>query len=372
MPPPKKEMRSGVRVIIIRFVSFSSDARVAVGKISALRAFAELLRCLALISGDGRGCRERADRGAFAVAVSGERHRAAMAQRYRRDCGLAPFGSRFIVRLMRTSSRAVLHPAFLASFDIDIGIADHPRCRQAQCRASGLRPAACRARVCGNCRTAPFRAGNNKFASMVAPARARDRDIRWCIFSRSATVISPFAMQRWLVTTMTRKPARFSRANAFGHPWKNMKILPAGHVMTFGRLSIDDAITIQEHCFGQWQASAYVRSESGFGQSCLIETVAERLGARVIFGRPDVDEHSVLLERIHTMLEQARKYILFQAGWSVRNVLQYGAIEHVHATVYDSRNRGPRLLTKANDSIHARPVERFHIAPRPELCVPPC
>jgi len=84
-----------------------------------------------------------------------------------------------------------------------------------------------------------------------------------------------------------------------------MKVFPAGHVLAFWSFSIDDAVTIQEHCSGQGATPFLrnVRPESRFGQSCLIETVAERLGTRVIFGCPDVDEHSVLLKGIYPMLE---------------------------------------------------------------------
>ena len=46
---------------------------------------------------------------------------------------------------------------------------------------------------------------------MIAPACARRLVMRSCIVSNSTKDISPLATQRWLVTTITEKPARFSR-----------------------------------------------------------------------------------------------------------------------------------------------------------------
>src|SRR5208337_4787861 len=85
--------------------------------------------------------------------------------------------------------------------------------------------------------------------------------------------------------------------------------------------------------------------------SRLLETAAKLLGTRVVLGRPYIDEHSVLLDRVHPLLEQSRKEIFLKARGFVRNVLQSGAAEHIHTAVYDSRNRGTCLLGKANDSI---------------------
>ena len=76
---------------------------------------------------------------------------------------------------------------------------------------------------------------------------------------------------------------------------------------------------------------------------------------RVIFRCPDVDEHSMLLERIHTMLQEPREYILFKAGWSLRNVLEDSAVENIHAAIYQGSKRGSIFLAEANDpmiSIH--------------------
>ncbi len=126
------------------------------------------------------------------------------------------------------------------------------------------------------------------------------------------------------------------------------------------------ALVKEQHLF------ANVSPELRSGPSGQIEALAKALGTRVIFGCPDVDEHSVLLERIYSMFEQSWKYFLFKAGWSFWNVLQNGAVEHVHTAIYDARNRGARLLTKSNDSIYARPLQRFRNAPHLELCVPPC
>jgi len=63
----------------------------------------------------------------------------------------------------------------------------------------------------------------------------------------------------------------------------------------------------------------------------------------------------MLLERVHTMLEEAGEYILFKAGWSIRNVMEDGAVENIHTTIHQGGNLGSIFLAETNDpmiSIH--------------------
>src|SRR5215831_4564422 len=83
----------------------------------------------------------------------------------------------------------------------------------------------------------------------------------------------------------------------------------------------------------------------------LAETLAERLRPRVILGRPDVDEHSILFGGVHPVVKQSRKDILLEACWSVRDVFEHGALEKVHSAVNDSRCPDVVFLDKADDSL---------------------
>src|SRR5579864_670547 len=96
---------------------------------------------------------------------------------------------------------------------------------------------------------------------------------------------------------------------------------------------------------------AYRKHGLRFGQSRLIEVVAKRLGPRVVFGGPDVDEHSLLFEGVYPVLEQTGKYILLEAGRSIRNMLPDGALKHVNTTVHDVRDWDPHLFTKSINPI---------------------
>ena len=59
----------------------------------------------------------------------------------------------------------------------------------------------------------------------------------------------------------------------------------------------------------------------------------------------------MLLERIHTMLQEPREYILFKAGWSLRNVLEDSAVENIHTTIYQGWNLDSIFLVEANDAM---------------------
>ena len=76
---------------------------------------------------------------------------------------------------------------------------------------------------------------------------------------------------------------------------------------------------------------------------------------RVIFRCPYVDEHSMLLERVHTMLEKAREDVLFKASRPIRNVLENGAVENIHTTIYQGWLLGSVFLAEANDSMISIP-----------------
>jgi hypothetical protein len=95
-----------------------------------------------------------------------------------------------------------------------------------------------------------------------------------------------------------------------------------------------------------------------------VEALAESLRPRVIFRRPYVDEHSMLLERVHTMLEESRKYILFKAGRPIRNVLEDGAVENIHTTIYQGWLWDSIFLAEAND-----PMIGIHFDPSVTRCV---
>src|SRR5579872_866503 len=81
-----------------------------------------------------------------------------------------------------------------------------------------------------------------------------------------------------------------------------------------------------------------------------MEAAAELLGTGVVFRGSDVDEDSVLLVCVHPLLEQLRKNLFFEAYWSARNVLQYGAAEHIYATIYDARRMGTSFFRETNDA----------------------
>jgi len=88
-------------------------------------------------------------------------------------------------------------------------------------------------------------------------------------------------------------------SNAFDNAWKDMEIFPAGHVIALWWFSVYNAVTIQEHCFSHRASPLLMQPRISY----LIELAKECLGPRVIFGCPDVDEHSVLLKRIHPTFE---------------------------------------------------------------------
>src|SRR5712692_6947628 len=104
-----------------------------------------------------------------------------------------------------------------------------------------------------------------------------------------------------------------------------MEVFPARHVLTFGGFLIDHAVPIQEcrglgHGLGPLRM-AFVGPERAVRKSLLTETLTKRLGTRVVIGRPNVDEHPIVLRRVHPTINQERKDVLLKAGWSVREVL---------------------------------------------------
>ncbi len=65
-----------------------------------------------------------------------------------------------------------------------------------------------------------------------------------------------------------------------------------------------------------------------------------------------------LLLGIHSLIEQPRKYISFQAGRPFRNTLQNSLGKNVNSTIHQSRRIAARLLRKAADPATAIHVHR--------------
>src|SRR5271156_554390 len=91
--------------------------------------------------------------------------------------------------------------------------------------------------------------------------------------------------------------------------------------------------------------------QSRFWRGRLIKALAERLSSSVILGRADINEHAMLLERVHALFEHPRKHVLLKARGSLRHLIEHGAVEYIHATIYYARSGRPGFFAKAHDAM---------------------
>src|ERR1022692_2068257 len=85
-------------------------------------------------------------------------------------------------------------------------------------------------------------------------------------------------------------------------------------------------------------------------KSGLVKAIAKRLRVSKVFRSSYVDEHAVLFQHEHSMIEQMRKNISLQACWGLRDVLKNSATENVYATIYEARGIVAGLLLKSGHS----------------------
>jgi hypothetical protein len=82
----------------------------------------------------------------------------------------------------------------------------------------------------------------------------------------------------------------------------------------------------------------------------FIKKIAKLLSALIRCRCTYVDKHPVLLERIHSLIEQLREDVSFQAGWLFRDVLQNRMVKDVNAAIHQSGYIAGRLFRKASHS----------------------
>src|SRR6266849_2210375 len=92
-------------------------------------------------------------------------------------------------------------------------------------------------------------------------------------------------------------------------------------------------------------------------KSCLGKTLVKGLGLGIVFGCPNVDEHSILFESKTPVTQKTGEYLLFQAGWFVLNVVENVPIEYVNTAVDNAGFRDPHFFAEAHDAIFRANVD---------------
>jgi len=92
------------------------------------------------------------------------------------------------------------------------------------------------------------------------------------------------------------------------------------------------------------------------------KALVKGLGPHIVFGCPNVDEHSILLKGEDPMFKQTGEYILFKAGRAIQDVLQNLPIEYVDSAINETRLLNPQFFAEANDAI--LPVDIYRAVSR--------
>src|ERR1700738_2044656 len=115
-----------------------------------------------------------------------------------------------------------------------------------------------------------------------------------------------------------------------------------------GFSSANDNRSTQEH---KSDGSLIRNSWRFFRAGRLIEASNEPLSPRVVLRSSYIDENSMLLRCVQSVVEKLRKDLLLEAHWSFRNVIENPTIEDVYPCVHESSAIALTLLGEPTNTV---------------------